>query len=336
MARLHVPLSTLRVATRSAPRMTRASMIRHIFAVKACALYCLPVSPAHSSSFAQCRYNCSRNPTPHTYMPAFPSLALTIELSIQTLFETYRRNPLRVMREIGIQTHLHSLLQSALKEDCAVQLLAGPRTIGTNDRLERVQMELRVQPSNGASAEKSDIVVLRSTTHQEPVSLTLAPNGHLDIISKIALADVDAIIEVKAACSADPQQRHLFRSDVEKLLVVARQTVGITNRPKPELHFVLVDKSLGVRAHMESRKSAKRDFHLETDLDNWTDAGRTRHWELSPKIHLSQQCPEAEPFVHVWFMEHGEGGSSTDQVALLYATSVKIIEIVRAPDGCTA
>ena len=253
------------------------------------------------------------------------NLGATIGCSIRAMFELYRCKPLRVLREIGMQAHLCSLLQGALQEDCAVQMLVGrKRVFSSTDRLERVQMELRVQNAVGSGVEKSDIVVLRRTEDESPISLTLAPNGHLDVISKVALADVDAVIEVKAACSADSQQRHRFRSDVEKLLLVGRQAADVTNRPVPELHFVLIDKSLKVGEHKNCKKPPQRDFANETNTANWTDRARDEYWERSPKITLSRNRPETGIFVHVWFMEHGERDNSTENVELLFATSTAV------------
>jgi len=64
----------------------------------------------------------------------------------------------------------------------------------------------------------------------------------MDIVQKIAAIHIDAAIEIKAACSADPMSRHGFRLDVEKLATLKKQ------RPSIHCHFVLFDKSIAICA----------------------------------------------------------------------------------------
>lgn len=231
-----------------------------------------------------------------------------IDLAISELIEGYQREPLRLIREIGIQAQLRQVLQQRLNEVCSAQIRQGRRLNPTRHTVERVQMELRVQDESGHGPQKSDVVVLRSTQNAEPITLTRYPNGPFDIVSKLPLKDAAAVIEVKAACSADPQQRHLFRCDVSKLLDLAEACPP--GQPHPALHFLLIDKSIGVDDHPAfADRMPILDWHAEPQdrLDDLTDHGLEEFWLASPRIELKTTQPENGPFVHVWMMNHIHG-----------------------------
>ena len=150
--------------------------------------------------------------------------------------------------------------------------------------------------------------------------MQLYPNGHLDIVSKISATDVAAVIEVKAACSADLQERHKFRCDVDKLLKLASRAAD-SAVTVPQLHFVLVDKSLSAPGHGRSNKQPRRDWftELETDVAGWTLRGQERFWANSPRIRMLAAEPTGRPFVHVWTLEQAEDGSAGPLVIHQYA-----------------
>jgi hypothetical protein len=56
---------------------------------------------------------------------------LVIEQSITALLDQYRNHPLRLLREIGIQTRLAALIQSRLEDPyCCARIVNGSRLIG--------------------------------------------------------------------------------------------------------------------------------------------------------------------------------------------------------------
>lgn len=252
-------------------------------------------------------------------------LETIIESSITNLFGTYREHPLRLMREIGIQARLASLLQGSLLDFCPALVVNGrKKQYKTTDTIERVQMEIRVQAPSYSGAEKSDIVVLRNFG-DEPVQMHLYANGHLDIVSKIRVEDVDAVLEVKAACSSDVSQRHFFRCDIAKLLKLAQVSQEKTLR-SPHMHFVLIDKSLSVGAHRTSKKLAQEDWVTETKpaVASWSPREQDLYWAKSPRPVLQKIEPVGVPFVHVWFLEHVAGGSVGSNVRHKYVWSAPV------------
>lgn len=247
----------------------------------------------------------------------------TIEESIGDLFAVYRQHPLRLMREIGIQTRLANLIQGKLEEPfCRARIVKSKRKdYVSTDTVERVQMEVCIEVKDYRSLEASDIVVMRPSGTQA-VSLKLYGNGHLDIVSKISAQDLAAVIEVKAACSADLRERHKFRLDVAKLLALATR-IDAKGWVVPQMHMVLVDKSLSVREHKHSNKQPEHDWHTENDDDvqTWTDRGQEMFWVNSPRIQLLETEPDDGPFVHVWTLEHTASGSVGDRVMHRYGVT---------------
>lgn len=251
---------------------------------------------------------------------------MNISASIIQLIEDYKTNPLRFMREIGMQAQLRMLLQAAYGETCSAQIRQGRVVTVTPHVVERVQMELRVQDAANRGPEKSDVVVLRSTFNAPPITLTRYPNGSYDIVSKISLSDASAVIELKAACSADVSQRHLFRSDVSKLLDLADACVA--EQACPELHFVLIDKSVGISGPALAAHMPIRDWHFEPQeiINELTDLGLERFVQNSPRIEIRNSQPLTGAFVHVWMMDH-EGGIAAGAPLHRYAVRGHIMEI---------
>ena len=246
---------------------------------------------------------------------------MAIAKCINTLFKYYQASPLALMREIGIQARLHSLIQEDLHDKtCLMEIRIGKSksatTVPSRHKAERTQMEVRITNTEWRGSEKSDIVVLRSTAGKKalPITATRYAMGAFDIISKIRIVDTAAVIEVKAACSADFQQRHLFRTDLNKLLNLldARE-----DGSHPELHFVLIDKSVAIPCTQTAsfgadpleRAMPRHDWHLESDefLRLQTDSNVKKFWENSPKSLLSDTQPEFGAFVHVWELAHKDG-----------------------------
>lgn len=263
---------------------------------------------------------------------------MAISCAIRKLFRAYHANPLALMREIGIQARLHSLIQQEVgHEPCRVQVRLGDGTSApqpTQFWIERTQMEVRVTNSRGHGPKKSDLVVLRSTSGDgvSPITATRYANGPFDIVSKLHLRDVAAVVEVKAACSADFSARHSFRLDLEKLLELAEACAY--GETYPELHFVLVDKSAAIQLEHEGygarpvpHRSPIQDWHVETEcqLNSQTARGRLQFWDgdeskgikPSPRMTMSDTAPVGAPFVHVWQLRSGADGVATSGDPLL-------------------
>lgn len=247
---------------------------------------------------------------------------MKIDACIESLMNDYRAQPLALMREIGIQARLHRLIQCGLaNETCRMQIKIGDsrrrKPVATCYLAERVQMEVRVTGADGHGPEKSDIVVLRSTRNaaEMPITATRHANGAFDIISKIEVTDVAAVIEVKAACSADFQQRHRFRSDLNKLLELGKFCEE--HEARPELHFVLIDKSVAFPSqppeifgvnHLDGAMP-RHDWNVESEafLQAQTPRGIKEFWEKSPRSSLLSAQPVSGAFVHVWEIAHHAG-----------------------------
>ena len=243
-----------------------------------------------------------------------------IEESIGDLFALYRAHPLRLMREIGIQTRLANLIQGKLKEPlCRARIVKSNQVAyDSTDTVERVQMEVCVEVADYRSLEASDIVVLRPSG-TEAVALKLYRNGHLDIVSKILAQDLAAVIEVKSACSADLSERHKFRLDVAKLLSLTSR-IEAKGLVMPQMHLVLVDKSLSVRKHNRSTSEPRLKWFTESEdeVKSWTDRGREKFWANSPRIQMLETEPIDQQFVHVWTLEQTVSGSVGDRAVHRY------------------
>lgn len=268
-----------------------------------------------------------------------PTMIPTVNVAacIESLLTDYRAQPLSLMREIGIQARLHRLLQRDLADEtCRMQVRTGDsrrrQPVATCYLAERVQMEVRVTNADGHGPEKSDIVVLRSTRDEQamPITATRYANGAFDIISKIDIADAAAVIEVKAACSADFQQRHLFRCDLNKLLELRKACEA--QSASPELHFVLIDKSVAISGRPTEgfgvdplvRAMPRHDWHVESEqfLGTQTERGVREFWTNSPRALLLDATPDSRAFVHVWEMAHQAGTAILGVPLHRYAVSM--------------
>ncbi|WP_157039384.1 hypothetical protein [Aquincola tertiaricarbonis] len=254
----------------------------------------------------------------------FFSFNMPITAAITELFSEYHSQPFAVMREIGLQARLHAMLRECLlQETCRVQVRAGRANHLTTMLTERIQMEVRVTDNEGIGPKKSDIVILRSTSEAtaDPITATRYPNGVFDIVSKLCVADTSAVIEVKAACSADLAERHKFRLDLSKLLELAEACPQCT--ACPELHFVLVDKSVGLGgqrygAQPLAHRMPVRDWHCEDQefIAKQTPRSQKLFWEDSPRLQLLDAPPgDSQPYVHVWELVHVDG-VATDSTPL--------------------
>jgi len=254
---------------------------------------------------------------------------------IKSLFEEYRRQPLALMREIGIQARLHQLIQSSLhNETCRIQVAIGnsrnPNIVPTLYQTGRVQMEARIINQEQNSLETSDIVVLRPTPDATPpITTTRYAKGAFDIVSKIHIEDIVAAIEIKASCSADFEQRHRFRKDINKLLQIQNNQQEYI--PGQELHFVLIDKSVAISPNNPINETfgtqpiakalPRHDWHIEDDqfLEHQTQRNRDNFWNNSPRVSLLDKKPKSRPFVHVWEINHQKGIATPDQPLHRYA-----------------
>lgn len=244
-------------------------------------------------------------------MPNNLCLDAIVEKCIQALFFEYGKNPIRYLREIGIQFQLRSILQAALnQEDCFAEIYRkGSKDIflRPSSRLDRVQLEIRL-----IGKEKCDLVILRSTSaiDSSPITLTLYSNGALDLVSKIHPKDADAAIEIKAACSADPEQRHKFRKDVYKLLRIAREFPGIS------ANFVLVDKSIGVGEFRVESPHPVHEWYSESkdDIDRWGIKAAKDMWGSYLGLSVTTKPPIDQPFVSIWGFR---GGATVRQYVML-------------------
>lgn len=230
--------------------------------------------------------------------------------SITELIGEYIDYPLRCLREVNLQVRLgHILLANLQREGVCLEVPVGvwpKRRVGTAAEgrgvIIRVQHEVKIAGTNG---ECSDTVVLREATDSAPIELTRWNNGHLDIVASIRPQDVAAVIELKAACSADPSQRHGFRSDVAKLLRLSK--IG---GQAIERHFVLIDKAISVSGHAAaaSSKAAVADWHVGAPYKY--SSGRKEHRRSTPSPQLALEDTPEKGFgaVHIWDIDADSGG----------------------------
>lgn len=114
----------------------------------------------------------------------------------------------------------------------------------------------------------------------------------MDIVAHLPLENIEAVIEIKAACSADPAQRAKFCSDVVKLL-------RLPSDHEVERHFVLVDKSLP----LGPTGLHKRFIEKKPPVLNWHEGGEFVVPDLEPAV------PNG-PSVHLWDLEPLPGGGA--------------------------
>lgn len=235
-----------------------------------------------------------------------------ISPSVSQLFSDYRANPLRFLREAGLQAQLRLLIQHNLdKETCFVKIKSSRagqvvRHAFIGHKIERAQVEVRIQIEGGKDLERSDIVILRRTPEtDDAIVLTLYPMGHLDIVSKLGVADVDAVIELKVSCSADKTQRHAYRRDINRLWLLTKS--ALKDGHKLSTHFVLIDRSIGFNFYNCSAYEPFLEWHHAVPEDErWKSKAVNERWQDFLNIELAEEKPKDGIFVHVWMCIDGE------------------------------
>jgi hypothetical protein len=234
-----------------------------------------------------------------------------VETAIQQLFAEYLASPVRFMRELGQQVRLRDLIQERLSPDtCPAQIRDEGKETDPQQTpwpIQRVQLEVKLGTGEAGGSERSDLAVFKAGA---PVTLTRFPNGALDIVSRVDPSAVECVVELKAACSADKAQRHLFRKDIKKLW-------HLTASRGMDCHFVLIDKSLVVLGAppLPARRRANAGdpvdaWHLEAESERagWTSACVAECWTLSPKPRfIDAHEPRPARCVSVWDLA-GESG----------------------------
>lgn len=245
-------------------------------------------------------------------MTSTTTSAAAIEQAITTVFGEYVNNPLLYLREANIQFRLlQAIKETLIGDDCAHASVID-RKRGTEvgqGRVGRVQAELKPGGGNTCVA---DLVVLRTATEESPVKLLREKNGALDIVAEVDPNDLDAVIEIKAACSADPMQRLLFRKDLNKLSEIGKKRMSAT---PVQLHFVLIDKSVALgKIETVANKPA---------VDTWWKQERlgTKNANLVSETYsfdASGEKPASERFIHIWTLAKSDGDPAA-QLQHLYA-----------------
>lgn len=236
-----------------------------------------------------------------------------VETAITALLTTYIQQPVQAMREIGLQSKLRDLIAKSLEPDCCgVQVVdVDCEDLGacpvSGWKVDRVQLEAKVWQADSPTSDRSDLVIFRSG---RSVTLTRYPNGVLDIVSRVRADDVETVVELKAACTFDKGQRHLFRQDIRKLWDLAPNAVF-------DRHFVLIDKSLPVSLTppLPARKRAPQaipvnGWHTEDEAKirgEWPPKALDECWLNSPRPTLHDAAPVGRRFVHVWDLASSNG-----------------------------
>jgi hypothetical protein len=210
--------------------------------------------------------------------------------TIRAVLEEYIDSPFALLREWNQQARLAARIQQALApaglpERSQIEVAVQRRRSKTKvedvlycaDLLkrhygfptERVQGELEVLiPGMGAKVQEGrkspevDIVILGDGL-QAPVRFLCFANGAHDIVRKARPQDVDALIELKAACSNDPASVIAFQADVKRLAIARIQ------RPELRAHFVLFDKSLALKPEFDELYRRTRRRRPVSAVQKW-------------------------------------------------------------------
>lgn len=241
------------------------------------------------------------------------TLQAPVETAITALLTAYIGQPVQVMREIGLQAKLRDLIASSLEPNyCDVRIVdVDSESLDARPvsgwKVDRVQLEAKVWQAGSPTGDRSDLVVFRSG---RTLTLTRFPNGALDIVSRVRADDVETVVELKAACTFDKGQRHLFRQDIRKLWDLA-PNAGF------DRHFVLLDKSLPVSTTppLPTRKRALQaapvdGWHTEDETtvrEDWPLKAMNECWLNSPRPTLHDAAPVGRRFVHVWDLAFSDG-----------------------------
>lgn len=240
-----------------------------------------------------------------------------VSSAICRLLKDYASNPLMHLREINLQVHLGNLILAGMAaaqhplDSEALLVAPGPKPkanwVGEGrGKVLRVQHELKIgKAESGTEAnnrKKTDIVLLRDAQATDPVRLTCEKFGPLDVIASIEAKDVEAVIEIKAACSADPAQRHLFRKDIAKLLEIESVFSAC---PNASYHFVLIDKSIPIEPFTANwgGKPAVDEWELGDPEHVFVQASGSRKKMTSPRWNFLKVRPRPDSpdkHVHVW------------------------------------
>ena len=154
---------------------------------------------------------------------------------IQRVLREHVDEPFLLLREAGLQARIWCLLRQKLDPEVVNSQVKSKSRLhhhAEEFKTSRVQLELKV-----GGKKRSDIVVLRAGCRPR---LTCACNGATDVLAMINPADVEAVIEIKAAPSRGRKQPKRFRHDIMKLRKLRK------NHPEVQCYFVLFDKSLPV------------------------------------------------------------------------------------------
>jgi len=158
-----------------------------------------------------------------------------IREAIQQVMREHVEEPFLLIREVGLQARLWSILRDNLDPSVVTSQItaksAGHRHT-REFRTSRVQLELKV-----GGTKKSDVTVFRADRKPR---LTCWPAGPTDVVAGVDPEDVEAVIEMKAAPSRAPEQRAAFADDIEKLDALRAKHAHL------QCYFVLIDKSLPV------------------------------------------------------------------------------------------
>lgn len=221
--------------------------------------------------------------------------------AIRKLLCDYKEHPLRHLREVNLQAQLWYLLLEELKRrgeatDTQATVsgdgFGGRRAVRSEHRVARIQMEMKIRKAAG---EKTDLVLLKDS--DEGVHLERRGNGTLDVISAISPAAIVAAVEIKAAGTPSPEQRHLFRMDVLKLDRFLR---AAPVEQSCEAHFVLVDKALPVGMHsLEFGKHPVQKWERDAPGGTWLGGAK---FQGSPQLVLREPRGD-ERLVHVWDLD---------------------------------
>jgi hypothetical protein len=158
-----------------------------------------------------------------------------IREAIKRLLREHVEEPFLFLREVGLQARLWSLLRHDLHPNVVESQVTAKSRLHQHTRVfktSRVQLESKIY-----GTEKSDIVVLRA---ESKLQLTCYGKGPTDVVSAIRPADVEAVIEMKAAPSRSRKDKEAFRNDIRKLDSLRAKHSHI------QCFFVLIDKSLPV------------------------------------------------------------------------------------------
>lgn len=223
------------------------------------------------------------------FPPPRPSALLTGP--IQRLFDEAVAHPLLHLHERGFQVRLAHLIQAALPPEqrlAAAQIVLGSlHGYRTPDRVARVQHGVRLREAGELAA--PDVTLLRAAPPEAPVHLHRLGRGHLDLEPAARACDTEAVLVIRAGCSADEAECLDFRAGIARLHGLLQACLQ-QDQPAPEGHFLLLDRSMAVREHASCQQ---RQRQPQWDLAE----GRPWSWAGAGRLGSSH--------VHVWDLDEG-------------------------------